>query len=107
MSATPDISHPGLIWIVPIMATAAAFFSNWVSSKLNPVSEEQQQTMKSMNLMMPLMTLFFTFTLSAGIGLYWFCSTMLSVAQMYLLTKYFERKYPIETASAKGKGKKK
>lgn len=107
LSATPDISHPGLIWIVPIMATAAAFFSNWVSSKLNPVSEEQQQTMKSMNLMMPLMTLFFTFTLSAGIGLYWFCSTMLSVAQMYLLTKYFERKYPIETASAKGKGKKK
>lgn len=107
LSVTPDISHPGLIWIVPILATAAAFFSNWVSSKLNPVSAEQAQTMKSMNLMMPLMTLFFTFTLSAGIGLYWFCSTMLSVAQMYLLTKFYERKYPVDEASTKGKGKKK
>lgn len=103
LSATPSISELSLLWIVPVLATAAAFFSNWVSSKLNPMSGEQAQTMKSMNLMMPLMTLFFTFTLSAGIGVYWFLSTMLSVAQMFILTKYFEKKYPSVNAAGKGK----
>lgn len=104
LSATPNIGQISWLWIIPILATAAAFFSNWVTSKLNPVSEEQAQTMKSMNLMMPLMTLFFTFTLSAGIGVYWFFSTMISVAQSYILTKYFEKKYP--SVSITGKGKK-
>lgn len=103
LSATPSISELSWLWIVPVLATGAAFFSNWVTSKLNPVSEEQAQTMKSMNLMMPLMTLFFTFTLSAGIGVYWFFSTMLSVAQMFILTKYFEKKYPSVKAAGKGK----
>lgn len=104
LSATPSIGHLSWLWIIPILATAAAFFSNWVTSKLNPVSGEQAQTMKSMNLMMPLMTLFFTFTLSAGIGVYWFMSTMISVAQSFILTKYFEKKYP--SANVAGKGKK-
>lgn len=104
LSATPNIGQLSWLWIIPILATAAAFFSNWVTSKLNPVSGEQAQTMKSMNLMMPLMTLFFTFTLSAGIGVYWFFSTMISVAQSFILTKYFEKKYP--SANVAGKGKK-
>ena len=103
LSATPNIGQLSWLWIIPILATAAAFFSNWVTSKLNPVSGEQAQTMKSMNLMMPLMTLFFTFTLSAGIGVYWFFSTMISVAQSFILTKYFEKKYPSATVAGKGK----
>lgn len=94
LSATPDIQQPSLLWIVPVLATGAAFFSNWVSRKINPVSPEQEQSMKGMTMMMPLMTAFFTFTLSAGIGVYWFISTMFSVAQMVLLTKYFENKDP-------------
>ncbi len=94
LSATPDIQNPSLLWVVPILATGAAFFSNWVSRKINPVSAEQEQSMKGMTMMMPLMTAFFTFTLSAGIGVYWFISTMFSVAQMVVLTKYFENKYP-------------
>ena len=94
LSATPDIQNPSLLWLVPILATGAAFFSNWVSRKINPVSAEQEQSMKGMTMMMPLMTAFFTFTLSAGIGVYWFISTMFSVAQMIVLTKYFENKYP-------------
>ena len=108
LSKTPDISHISLLWLVPILATGAAFFSNWVSSKLNPMSPEQAQQMKTMNMMMPLMTAFFTFTLSAGIGVYWFASTMLSVLQMYLLTKFFEKKIKPEdfVSDKKGKGKK-
>ncbi len=105
LSQTPNISKISLLWLVPILATGAAFFSNWVSQKLNPMSPEQAQQMKTMNMMMPLMTAFFTFTLSAGIGVYWFVSTMVSVLQMVLLTKYFEKKYPVIEVKEKGKNK--
>ncbi len=105
LSATPSISEISPLWIIPILATGAAFFSNWINQKLNPMSEEQAQTMKSMNLMMPLMTAFFTFTLSAGIGVYWFCSTMFSVLQSYVLTKYFERMYPAQIVDKERKKK--
>ncbi len=105
LSQTPNISDISPLWIVPILATGAAFFSNWVSSKMNPMSEEQAQQMKTMNMMMPLMTAFFTFTLSAGIGVYWFISTMLSVLQTVLLTKYYEKKYPAIEVKGKGKNK--
>lgn len=109
LSLTPSISKISLLWIIPILATGSAFFSNWVTSKINPMNPEQAQQMKTMNMMMPLMTAFFTFTLPAGIGLYWFISTIFSILQMVLLTKYFEKKYKgsvIEAKVKKGKGNK-
>ncbi|MDO5477751.1 MAG: YidC/Oxa1 family membrane protein insertase [Clostridia bacterium] len=110
LSRTPDIKNFSILWIIPVLATGSAFFSNWVSKKLNSMSEEQAQQMKTMNLIMPLMTAVFTFTLSAGIGLYWFVSTMLSVLQMVILTKYFDKKYAnmdFGINDKKGKGKNK
>ncbi|MBR6719757.1 MAG: YidC/Oxa1 family membrane protein insertase [Clostridia bacterium] len=110
MDLSKSPSDDKLLLIVVALATGSAFFSNWVSKKLNPMSEEQAQQMKMMNLMMPLMTAFFTYTLPAGIGLYWFVSTMFSVLQMVILTKYYEKKYENEDfgiKEKKGKGKNK
>ena len=42
--------------------------------------------------MMPLMTGFFTFTLPAGIGLYWIVSGLLQIAQQLALNYYFDKK---------------
>ncbi len=103
LSQTPSISQISPLWIIPILATGSAFFSNWVTSKINPVSAEQAQQMKTMNMMMPLMTAFFTFTLPAGIGLYWFISTIFSVGQTVLLTKYFEKRYSGSVIDVKAK----
>ncbi len=105
LNLSEKASENKMLLIVVALATGAAFFSNWVSSKLNPMSPEQAQQMRMMNLMMPLMTAFFTYTLAAGIGMYWFVSTLVSVLQMYLLTKYFEKKYPLVEVKGKGKNK--
>jgi YidC/Oxa1 family membrane protein insertase len=45
--------------------------------------------MESMNLMMPLMSLFFAFTVPAGLTLYWIFGAVVRTIQMYLLNKKF------------------
>lgn len=47
---------------------------------------------KSMNIMMPAMTLIFTFTLPSGIGLYWIASSAVQIAQQYFITKHLNKK---------------
>ena len=93
MDLSKSPSEDKLLLIVVALATGSAFFSNWVTKKLSSMPEEQAQQMRMMNLMMPLMTAFFTYTLPAGIGMYWFVSTMFSVLQMVVLTKYYDKKY--------------
>ncbi len=47
---------------------------------------------KSMMLMMPVMTGFFTLTLPAGIGLYWIVSSLVQIAQQVFINIYFNNK---------------
>ncbi|RKX94198.1 MAG: preprotein translocase YidC [Spirochaetes bacterium] len=46
-----------------------------------------EQTQKMMNIMMPLMIGFMSFTLPSGLTLYWFTSTLLGIGQQYLINK--------------------
>lgn len=109
LSRTPSISEPSLLWLIPIAATAMAFLSNFVTKKLNGTqNSDQEQMTKSMSLMMPLMTLFFTFTFQAGIGVYWFMSSALSILQMIILSKYYDKKLnPVTVVSSDKGGKNK
>lgn len=108
LSKTPSITEPSFLWLIPIAATAMAFLSNFVTRKLNGMpSGEQEQMNKSMSLMMPLMTLFFTFTFQAGIGVYWFMSSALSILQMIILSKYYDKKFAADAVAVSDKGGKK
>ena len=48
-------------------------------------------TMKTMNIMMPLMSVFFCFTFSAGIGVYWIASSVVMILIQMIVNKYMER----------------
>jgi YidC/Oxa1 family membrane protein insertase len=48
-------------------------------------------TMKTMNIMMPLMSVFFCFTFSAGIGVYWIASSVVQIVTQLIVNKYMER----------------
>lgn len=85
--------------IIPILA----MFFTWLSSKVtqiqsgtNKTQAEQEgqaaQMTKSMNIMMPLMTGFFTFTLPSGMGIYWIISSVVQILQQLLLNFYFNKK---------------
>ena len=59
----------GLI-LVPVLATAIQYLSTFVLAKSNGQSAEQQKSMRMMNLLMPLMSLWFCFSMPAGLGVY-------------------------------------
>ena len=40
----------------------------------------------------PIMTIFISFSLPAGLGFYWILSNIIQIAQQYVLTKYFAHK---------------
>ena len=88
--------------VLLILIPALAIFTTWLSMKYSQsqtqpaVSANEdnpaQSMTKSMNLMMPIMTGFFTFTLPSGIGIYWIISSVMQMVQQFILSKYFDRK---------------
>lgn len=90
-----------LLLLIPVLAG----LTSWLLTKLNPQQrqmeaarannpqQDQQPNMsKTMNMMMPLMSVFFTFTLAAGIGVYWIISNVFQMVLQYATFKYFKSK---------------
>ncbi len=86
-----------LLLIIPVVAVISSIAQSKISMKLSGQDKksgnDQAQAMNGMmTWMMPIMTGFFTFTLPAGIGLYWIVSGFLQVLQQLALNYYFEKK---------------
>ena len=85
-----------LLLLIPVFAVLSSIAQSKISMRLsgqNNAGNEQAQSMNNtMMWMMPLMTGFFTFTLPAGIGLYWIVSGLLQIAQQLALNYYFDKK---------------
>lgn len=96
-----DFSDIGtvLLILIPIFAVLTTWLSMRQSQKMtqNPNVKQNdddpsQSMSKSMSLMMPIMTGFFTFSLPSGIGIYWIISSIMQIIQQYALDKYFNEK---------------
>lgn len=79
---------------IPVLAAATQF----LNTKLMPqaaasedANDTMSQSMKQMNVMMPLMSAVFCFTLPAGMGLYWIASALVRSVQQVILNKHFDR----------------
>lgn len=94
-----DFSQPRVLAlvIIPVLAVAAAVLTNKVTMKQTGQTSPADngtagQMSKMMYWMMPIMTLFFTFTLPAGLGIYWIISSITQILQQLLLNYYFDKK---------------
>ena len=93
-----DFSNMSIILL--ILIPAFAVLTTWLSTKITQMQsgkpaathEQSSQMMSSMNIMMPLMTGFFTFTLPSGMGLYWIISNVVQMVQQLALNYYFDKK---------------
>ncbi len=86
-----------LLILIPVLAV----LTTWLSSKViqmqnkatsGQVAEQANQMTSTMNLIMPLMTGYFTFILPSGMGLYWIISSVMQIVQQISLNYYFDKK---------------
>ncbi len=85
-----------VLLICALLVPIASYLSNVLRIKMNPTgsdgqSDQMAQQMKTMNLMMPLMSLFIAFSVPVGLVLYWIVGAVVSSVQMFFLNKHFEK----------------
>jgi len=85
----------GLI-LIPILAAGIQFLFTFVMNKTNGQAQAQNASMKVMNLMMPLLSLWWCFTMPAAMGVYWFFNSFFSMIQEVILGKFYTKKLDAE-----------
>ena len=81
----PIVSYLGQVVNMKLMPTQDT------SGSGNAQADQMAQQMKTMNMMMPLMTLFIAFTCPVGLVLYWTMGSVVRIVQQILLNKHFEK----------------
>ena len=105
-------AHVGA-FLIPVVSAASQVMQMWVTQKTNDslvtnekgiqdkeMAENSQtaQTNKMMMWMMPLMSLWIGFTVSAGLSLYWFIGGVFRMITDPIMTKHYRKIYDAEDA---------
>ena len=92
------------LFLIPFVSALLSWVSMKISSASNPPTAQDSQsaaTMKSMNLMMPLMSVWICFVMPAAMGIYWIANSVFGIIRDYTLTKYYKKRLDIEDAERK------
>lgn len=88
------------IIIGAIMIPVLSMVTQWINIKLMPQqdtgSKDSQassmaQSMKTMNMIMPIMSAWFCFTLPSGLGLYWVAGSVIRSIQQVVINKHIDK----------------
>lgn len=87
-----------LVAIVALLIPILSGLTQWINIKLMPQSpgmddreNPMTNSMKTMNMIMPLFSVFMCFTMPAGLGLYWIFSAICRSVQQVAINKYLDR----------------
>lgn len=86
-----------LLLVGAILVPLLAALTQWLNVKMMPQpaaadgNDTMNSTMKSMNMMMPIMSAWFCMTLPAGMGLYWIMGAVVRGIQQWAINKYLDR----------------
>jgi len=87
------------LFLIPFISAALSWLTMKVSNMANPQADTQQNAqMKSMTMMMPLMSVWFCFIMPAAMGVYWIANSVFGMARDYVLTKHYKKKLDEEDA---------
>ena len=91
-SGTPSEDFWSWMILIPILAGVTGFITSWFSQKLNAVTQDPATAgnTKMMTYMMPLISVFFCYSLNCALGWYWIITNVLSIAQTYILHKMYD-----------------
>ena len=105
-------AHIGL-FLIPVLSASSQVLQMWIGQKSNDSvvtnengiqdkeaakNSQSAQSGKMMMWMMPLMSLWIGFTVSAGLSLYWFIGGVYSMISDTIMTKHFRKVYDAEDA---------
>ena len=87
---------PNVYWLVPLLAGISQYVATKVmmsSSNRAPQNSENDmaKSMQQMNVMMPLVSVFFCFQFATGIGIYWVASSVFMLIQQIFINKQMEK----------------
>lgn len=95
LTQTPDTKTASILWVIPILscltALASSVYMYMRQRKQNP-EMAKNPTMGCMTFMSPAMSLWFTFMVPAGVGIYWIISNVFSFVQQIVLTNLYSPK---------------
>lgn len=81
--------------LIPVLAWGTQVLNFKMMPQPNKKRPEEmgtmEQSMQSMNTMMPLMSAFFCLTLPVGIGLYWIVGAVVRTVQMFVINKMLDK----------------
>ena len=102
-----------LLAIVAILIPILAWATQMINLKLMPQAAQQSgdsqqdammNSMKTMNMVMPLMSAVFCFTFPVGLGIYWICSALVRGIQQFFVNRHIEN-LDLEAVMAKNEEK--
>ena len=94
------VGGSALLAIVAILIPILAWATQMINLKLMPQAAQQSgdsqqdammNSMKTMNMVMPLMSAVFCFTFPVGLGIYWIASAVVRSIQQFFLNKHFDK----------------
>ena len=89
------------LFLIPFISAFLSWASMKISNMTNPSQAQNAQTeasMKSMTLMMPLMSIWICFVMPAAMGIYWIANSVFGMVRDFILTKVYKRKLDEEDA---------
>ena len=107
-----DWAHIGA-FLIPLMSAGSQVLSMWIAQKGNDSvltnekgiqdkemakNSQQNQSTQMMMYMMPLMSLWIGFTVSASLSLYWFVGGLVGMISDAIMTKHYRKIYDAEDA---------
>lgn len=88
------------LFLIPFVSAFLSWASMKISNSMNPQTgnEQAQASMKSMNIMMPLMSVWICFVMPAAMGIYWIANSIFGLVRDLILTKVYTKKLDREDA---------
>ena len=103
LSQTPSVTHLSWVLLVPLFTFISSYLVMLIRQKLNPAEmpanmNETAQSMKLMQYIMPLSSVWIAFSVPAIIGVYWIMQSILDVMLLFVLSKFYP--YPKEPSGS-------
>ena len=89
------------LFLIPFLSAFLSWASMKISNMTNPSQAQNAQaeaSMKSMTLMMPLMSIWICFVMPAAMGIYWIANSVFGIIRDFALTKVFKKQLDAEMA---------